>query len=435
MILVLALVGLTAPLAAAEEAWRTDGRRLRGALLLDEGRLRFTPTEGEAVPLADLTRIRFTGGTPAPLRAGGGRRVLLRDGESITGQILRLDDKALTMRTAWAARIELPRTAVASVDPLPGWRVVADDDFHDGLTAFTTTGRPALTEGEPPALLLRSVGQAATYTLSPPLEAGRAGVNFQARGDAGGARGTFELRFQAGEHARHVLVTVAGDGESYSVDAGGLAGTAPSVARTPGWHRLLVQFTQRSLRVTCDDEVLWYNLEHGPGGRLTQVTMRCHSDDGETARGSVAWTAFCLERAVQEYPKPPAETDQDEVRLAEDDQLFGRILRADRRILEIEGRFGKRSLPWTRVAGCTFRRPDMPPPLSPPKLGGDKGGGRGANVRLLLDSGLDAEADVLEGVVTALDERRLTLRHALIGEVTLERARVKELRPLAGGAK
>jgi hypothetical protein len=422
-VLMLAILGLTAPLAAAEEAWRADGRHLRGSLLLDQGRLRFTPTEGEAVPLTDLTRIRFAGGTPAPFRAGGGRRVLLRDGERITGQVLRLDGNTVTMRTAWAARIELPRADVTSIEPLPGWRIVADDEFQDGLKAFTTTGEPALTEAEPRALLLRAAGQSVTYTPPQLFEAGRAGVNFQERGEASGARWTFELHFGKGEQARRVAVTVAGNGEHYAVDAGGRAGTARSVARTPGWHRLLVQFTKRSLRVTCDDEVLWYNLERGPGDPLTQVTMRCHAADGETARGTVAWTAYCLERAVNEHPKPPVEDDQDEVRLADDDQLFGRILRADRRAIEIEGRFGKRSLPWTRVAGCTFR---LPAAIKP---------NEGANVRLLLDSGLDAEADVLEGVVTALDERRLTLRHALVGEVTLERARVRELRPLAAGAK
>jgi hypothetical protein len=96
----------------------------------------------------------------------------------------------------------------------------------------------------------------------------------------------------------------------------------------------------------------------------------------------------------------------------------------DRRALQIEGRFGKRSLPWTEAAGCSFRRPDAPPQTN-----------EEAHVRLLVRSGLCPEADVLEGVVTALDERRLTLRHALLGELTFERGRVRELRPLVGGSK
>ena len=60
----------------------------------------------------------------------------------------------------------------------------------------------------------------------------------------------------------------------------------------------------------------------------------------------------------------------------------------------------------------------------------------GAKVRLLVRSGLCAEYDILEGVVTVLFyERRLVLRHALLGELTFERGRVRELRPLTNGSK
>jgi hypothetical protein len=248
-----------------------------------------------------------------------------------------------------------------------------------------------------------------THTLANPLRAGRFGVNFQ-------QRGTVELLFQHGDRSRRVTVAVADRGENYEVDAGGLKGTARAVARTPGWHRLIVGFTKRSLRITCDDEVLWYNLEQGPGVALKRVTIRCQ----QSSNAADDWAEFCLERAVNEYPRPPRDPEQDEIMLADSDQLFGRILKADRHTLEIEGQFGKRSLPWTAAAGCAFRRPADPPRAN-----------RGANVRLLVRSGLCPEVDVLEGVVTALDERRLTLRHALLGELTFERGRVRELRPLA----
>ncbi len=234
-----------------------------------------------------------------------------------------------------------------------------------------------------------------------------------------------ELLFRQGDRSRRVTVTVGGNGANYTVDTGGLKGTARGVARTPGWHRLIVQFSEHSLRLTCDDDVLWHNFDEGPGGRLQRVTIHCQqSPTGEALRGAVAWTELCLERAVDEHPKPPAETEQDEVRLLDDDQLFGCILQADRRAIEIEGRFGKRSLPWTAVSGCSFRRP-----VEPPKANA------GAKVRLLLRSGLCAESDVLEGVVTARDERRLVLRHALIGELSIERGRVRKLQPLPDGSK
>jgi hypothetical protein len=144
----------------------------------------------------------------------------------------------------------------------------------------------------------------------------------------------------------------------------------------------------------------------------------------EPIRGAVAWTEFCIERAVDEHPPPPVDAEQDAVRLLDDDQLFGRILHADRRTIQIEGRFGKRALPWTAVSGCTLRRPAALPKAN-----------EGAKVRVLLRSGLCAETDVLEGVVTMQDERRLVLRHALLGEITFERSRVRELRQLTGGMK
>jgi len=267
---------------------------------------------------------------------------------------------------------------------------------------------------------LRAAGQSLAYTLTKPLTAGRVGVNFQQRGQVRGARWRVELLFQQRNSRRRVRVTVAGEGEHYVVDTGSLPGTARLVKRTPGWHRLIVQFSEHSLRLTCDDAVLWHNLDAGPGGRLQQVTIRCQRVEGrELLRGAVAWAELCIECAVDEHPGPPAEAEQDTVRLLNDDQLFGRILHVDRHFLQIEGRFGKRMLPWTAVSGCSFRRPAVLPKAN-----------EGAQVRLLLYSGLCPEPDVLEGVLTKQDEQRLVLRHALLGELTLERSRVRQLQPL-----
>ena len=368
-------------------------------------------------------------------RAGGGRRICLWDGERISGQILDANKDTLRLRTAWAARVELPRAAVASVEPLPGWRTVLDEDFRprtgeqaSSAAELKFTGEPTFAEAEDGiaarALVLSAAGQSLTCTQrfrvprgDEGVTAGRVGVNFQERGQPRGVRWVVELLFQQDERKQRVTVTVADDGKDYAIDTGGLPGTARQVKRTPGWHRLLVQFSKDSLRVTCDDDVLWHNLDDGPGGHLQQVTLSCQqSADREAVRGAVAWTEFCIDRAVVEHPPPPADAEQDVVRLLDDDQLFGRILHADRRTIQIEGRFGKRSLPWTAVSGCSFRRPAAAPKAN-----------EGAKVRLLVRSGLCVEPDLLEGVVIAADERRLILKHALLGELTLERSRIREM--------
>ncbi len=376
-------------------------------------------------------------------RAGGGRRVRLWDGEQIGGQIQELNKDIVRLRTAWAARLELPRVTVACIEPLPGWRTLVDEDFRGepggasaSVAGLRFVGEPTFPDAEDGtparALLLRAAGQSMTCTLRSHAErgnegvtAGRVGVNFQERGQAAGAWWTVELVFQLGQRMRRVTVGVAGDGEYYAVDSGGLPGTLQRVKRTPGWHRLIVQFRKQSLRVTCDDDVLWHNLDDGPGGPLQRVTIACQRrSEREALRGAVAWTEFCVERAVDEHPQSPAEAEQDAVRLLDDDQLFGNIARADRRALQIEGRFGKRSLSWTAVSGCSFRRPSAPPKAN-----------EGAKVRVFVRSGLCEENDVLEGVVKSLDERRLVLKHALLGEVTLERNRVRKLQPLPGSSK
>ncbi len=426
----LGILALASPLPAAEEAWLGNGQRVEGSLTLNDGQLHFRAKHGEEVPLAGVTRIRFAQTTTTPFRAGGGRRVRLHGGEQITGQLLALTKDSVSLRTTWAPKVELPRSAVVSVDPLPGWRTLAEQDFGSEPALFKTTGGVALTEMKDGigsrAALLREAGQALIYTLSQPVPAGRVGVNFQEQDQAGGARWTWELLFQHGQRGQRMEVTVAGNGDHYAVQVEDIKGTMRQVPKTPGWHRLIVQFSKRALRVTCDEDVLWYNLEEGPAGSLKQVTARCQkSYEGDTTgRGAVAWTEFSLECAVDEHPQPPADPERDTLRLVRDDQLFGRILQADRRVVQIEGRFGKRSLPWAEVAGCSFR------PSREPKRVYER-----ANVRILVRSGLCPEADVLEGVVMALDERKLTLRHALLGNLTFERGRIVELRPLLRGSK
>ncbi len=131
----------------------------------------------------------------------------------------------------------------------------------------------------------------------------------------------------------------------------------------------------------------------------------------------MAFTAFTVLRAVDETVHPPGDPTQDEVWLASGDQLFGQILQADGRSVTIQGRYGKRTLPWTEVRGLY--------PLQQAARKALRGG-----VRVWLHNGLTAEPDVLEGELQGLDGERLKLRHAWLGELSLERRWLKQLQPL-----
>jgi hypothetical protein len=407
---------LLAP-ARADEARLANGRSVPGTLTLTRsGRLLFTPTDRRVrVAPADLTQVRFTAAPPA-FRAGAGHRLRLRAGGHLTGLFLGLDRDALTLRTAWANKQAVPRASTAALEHLPGWRTLFADDFTPDLKPWSARGEPAVKAG---VVKLSATGQTLRYTPPAGLSAGRVGINFEERDTPAGARWELALRFAGKGGPRSLRITVAGAGEHSAVE-GDFKGTARRVARSPGWHRLVVRFSATSLSVLCDDSVLWFNLEQGPGGPLNEVRLACLTP-GKAARtrGAVAWTAFTLERAVAERPHPPGDEEQDELWLAGGDQLFGRVLRADRRGVTLEARFGTRTFAWADLTGWYPRH-----------VAGKSRPLAGPRVRVWLHSGLTAEPDVLDGVVAALDARHLTLRHADLGELRLDRRWLARLRPL-----
>jgi hypothetical protein len=416
--------------AFADEALARDGRRFAGSLVLaPDGRLQFTLPAGDPLPALTLVRIRTPvadapASPPPPLRIAGGWRFLLLGGQQLTGELLGLDAQTLRLRTAWARRLELPRSAVLGVTTLPGWRPRFADEFAD-LKAWAVSGKPSCEGGDTPAVVFDAAGQELAYKLPEPLSAGRVGVNFQERQNPAGARWELEAVFERpGGDPQTVRVTVAGGGDHYRVAAAGMEGEAQPGARSPGWHRLVVQFTSGSLRVTCDDAVLWYTLKQGPPGPLRQVRLACRAAGTAAPRGAIAWATFGIEQAADESPRPGGDATQDEVWLDDGDQLFGKVVRADRRAVEFQGRFGARTLPWSRIHGLFFRRASPPPATT-----------AGAHVRLELVSSLTPERDVLQGVVRSLDARELVLRHALLGKVRLDRVFVREVRPQFHGRR
>ena len=95
--------------------------------------------------------------------------------------------------------------------------------------------------------------------------------------------------------------------------------------------------------------------------------------------------------------------------------------RADFRGVEIAGRFGTRSYAWKELRGWFPRRSDVVDRKAP----------KGVAVRVEVHSGLRAEADVLEGVLTALDAKKATMWHRLLGELTIPRASIASVEELA----
>ncbi len=388
----LAMCGIALLAKAQEEAVCADGRKVPGTVTVEEGALRFVP-EGQTRPLAveAIEGVRFSSAEAVVPRAGNSLRAILADGQHITGELLKIDTDEVHLRPAWSPRIDLPRSATVALMHPPGYRTLFADDLSK------------------PAKPWKIAGKTLSYPLPTPPEAGRVGVTFQALDKTQDKRGQLEATFQVGPETRTVKMVLAGSGDTYSVDVSGLKGETRKVAASVGPHRLILQFTRQSLRVACDDEVLWYNLEQGPGGPLTEVQLQ---------GGAVSWSAFYVARAVDECRHPPGDTDQDEVWLASDDQLFGTIKSADHTNIELDGRCGKRLLPWADVRGVFFRRSKSTAPPEPSRP-----------TRVWLRTGFGNETDVLDGVLMKIGPEKFTLKHVDLGELCLDRKWLSELRP------
>jgi hypothetical protein len=267
-------------------------------------------------------------------------------------------------------------------------------------------------------LRLSRAGQAAQYVLPSASEAGRVGVNFCETGTPAGARWVVEADFQGSGGPRQARAILAGETDGYRAEVPDGIGTGSRVPRTPGWHRLVLEFTASSLVATVDDAVLWYSRRDGPGGPLAQMRLACIAlPSGGEPRGAVLFDDFSVARAVARRTHRFQQPGKDELWLLDGDQLFGDLVKADRQAIELRGSYGLRTFAWSEARGLFLPRQTPGPQTT-----------EGEHVRVWLRTGGGTDLDQLEGVLQTLDERRLVLRHAALGELAIDRGRLAELR-------
>lgn len=404
---------LLAPVLCGDTAVRDGGMQLSGRLSLSKtGQLHFTPDAGRTPD--DIVEYRLTARAPL-FSAASARLLTLSTGEKLTGVLLGMEKDKLVFRTAWKERLEIPRDSIRSLTHLPGWQTVFSDDFTGKLVAWTVKGSPTSES----SVLLKKPGQSLTHKLARPIAEGRIGVNFLDAQQARGARWIIEATFARKDGDRTVRVTIAGPANRIESDTG-IKGTAREVARTKTLRRLLIDWSHGSLRLSVDDQVLWFTLDEGPGGSLKEVRLACVDlEKAATPAGAVAFSAFAIEKTVAEQPHPPGDTAQDELWLADGDQLFGQVIRVDAKGVEIKGRFGTRRYAWTELRGWFARQTRKPVQPKAPV------------VRVGLHGGLRREQDELIGTLTALDAKEVKVNHPILGALTLPRERVAWLRPVA----
>jgi hypothetical protein len=418
---------LSANIACADEAVCTTGQRIEGRLSLDaSGRLRFTPA-GKDAPLAldSIQDIRFPPADVPPFLVGTPHRLELANEQQLSGELVRLDADAVHVRTAWSEDLKLPRRAVVAVTQPSGLATIFHEDFEADPIRLQLVGSPALDDKEHTSgrrsLVLNKVGQSALYKLPAPLDAGRIGLHFRDPGNAAEARWHLEIDFADGATSHYVHIMLAGEGDSWIVESDVTGGESRRIRRTAGWHRLSVRFRHEYVVVGVDDRLLFESGEDGPNAPLQQVRLTCkRRGPDESPRGAVHFDDLTLAKPLEALAHAAGDTTQDELWFASGDQLFGRVERADFRSVRLRGTFGSREIAWADLRGIYLKREAAAPPTP-----------KGVPVRIWFRTGLGNETDQLEGILQALGDQKLSLRHAVLGSLEFDRTRLTRLRPLA----
>jgi hypothetical protein len=405
----------------ADQAVLNNGKRLEGTLeLTRDNRLVFLPAGlHPSLSLESLHDVRWPRASVPPWLRGSLHHFELVDGQRLTGQLVALDNKDLRVRVPWAESMSIPRSHVRAIIQPRGFLTSLAGDFETNLRSWKVSGGATLDSSQHlsgrQSLLLDRPGQAAEFQVPQPLVFGRAGISFFDGGQQRGARWLAEFVFHPETRAPALRCVIAGH-RSYTVEGPSPAVTPVHLARSNGWHRLVVEHAPACTTVTVDDRVLW-SAPLAADARLSQVRLACVlAGDNVPARGTVWFDDFSLACGAEDLHHQAADPQQDEIWLSAGEQLLGSLAGTDRRTIELDARFGKRKLAWGEVRGI-FLRVSNGPALK----------GADGQVRVCLQAAEGAEADQLVGHVRALRADRIMLRHALLGDLEIERTWLRRM--------
>jgi hypothetical protein len=401
-------------IARGDEAVRRDGSKISGSLAFtSEGRFAFRNGD-RAVPVADLEFVRFATKPPAAPPLPLWHQVCFPHGEVLLAEVRKLDANNLHVRPVWADVIAIPRTAIERVTQAAGWQPVFVDPFDGDLSGWTKTDNPRLESGQ---LVFNAGGQAVEAKLKSPLATGRVGITFRS---AISKSRTLSLRlgFERQGKTSEVHIELVGPGERYAVTSPAQPEYDGRLKRDSGTRRLSAEFEVDRLNVFLDELVLW-TQSAGPGV-LRSIRLAAAGDGSEPA--TVDHVVVTRSERPRE-PKPWADLTADAMRSPDGDETFGTLLTAGPAGVTLEVRKRQLVHPWPDVSELTFRRgPIAEQPTT----------GEHVRVRVRTAEGL---RDVLDGAVKRFDDKGLVLAHAVLGELTIPRDRLEEIRLLFHGRR
>jgi hypothetical protein len=422
-----------------EEIDRPEGRRVAGRIEGDaRSGFRFAPRDGGSpIPLEPGVTIRRDGPGSGGRPSTGPPPFHLLAGEAarLSGTLRTLTMGEVRWSPAWqAGEMTVPRGCVQAIVQRPGEaRVLADSFEAIDTTRWSVAGKPDTAEqprlDEARSLRLPAEGASLTHNLEEPLAAGRLELAFHDDGTVAPGRECLVEPIFRGPMGRTAIRIILGwSEESLGVETpGGPSLQVQRLARTRGWHRLLLRFGPGETEIAVDGQELAHGRE--PGGPLVAIRLATRTaDPASSARSpSVCFDDLRLIR----FAEPPASLEidptQDEARLVVGDQIFGEVrgADADRIVMAVEGR--PIALRWGEVAGLYLRRVPA----------------RGAAVDGLLvraewrtaPGDRLADLDFAEGALLAVTDESFKLATPYSGTLTIPRGALRRLAVLGRGRR
>jgi hypothetical protein len=423
------VVGLvTSALVWAGEATLPDGSTVAVTLTIGpDGRL-LAQGKAKVWAVRDLACVRLPLQRVRPWRAGLIHFLELTNGDGLNVQITDHDERALTVSTAWAARLRVPWANVRALRQRPDCQLLAADEFADesGLWGKAPAGQRELGHSTiGPACLRLAQQQSRTHTPDAPIAAGTFGVNVAPldRQD----RWAVELEWtakQADTPPARVRIEPDEQAKWLRVDVPGKADLTGQVPAPADWSRLEVEWDHANLTVSLDELVLWSGRLDAPERSLRAVRLT----------GPARYDEFILSAArpreppksgdplgLSEPPWPRPGTAV--VQLVSGEVLFGTLKSVGRASVRLQVGQTEQAWPWSKIAAVV-----------PMQSAGTLSQERGEWVAVGLQSA-GRLRDRLTGSVAGLDQQRLKLAHPVLGELEIGRAWLTELRTILVGER
>jgi hypothetical protein len=406
---------------------RSTGRPVPGTFLGDlRGGFRFVPKDGSAsIAIEGPSEIALGGNGPGPTTGVPPVEVVLGLGQSVSGQLIGLDEKSIRLGEGPGGRpVTIARHGALALRQRPGEALVLIDGFEAlDPKRWTVVGEPQIVDtpkfAGAKSLKLRADGSAITTKLDQPVGQGRLELAFHdTAAVVAGVQWFVDLFFRGEQGPESVRAVLGWSDESLAVQTtGNISLAVQRLARKPGWHRLEVRFGSEATEMSVDGNALAHGA--GPSGPLLEIRLGTSLAGKPEPTLAAHVDELKLVRLASVFLPGEADPAQDEARLVEGDQVFGTIRSADSKRVVIDVLGKDVPLPWSDVAALYFRRVSTPSREV-----------SGLLVKLTWRSapGTDPrDIDQAEGALVAADSTSFTLETPYAGTLVIPRDRLRRM--------